>query len=103
MLYFGLMFLAIGSSMIIPCLTTLVTFYTPANEQGRSIGIFRSLGALARVVGPMSAALIYYKYGSSSPYYVGTAFLLIPIILVSLLPKKGTESDEVATSESFAH
>jgi len=98
MLYFGLMFLAIGSSMIIPCLTSLVTFYTPVSEQGRSIGIFRSMGALARVIGPLSAALIYYHYGSSSPYYVGSLFLIFPIVLVALLPKKhhpeNTESDD---------
>ena len=46
--------LATGSSMAIPTLTSLVSLYTPAAEQGRSIGIFRSLGALARVVGPFS-------------------------------------------------
>ena len=51
MLYAGLFFLATGSSMAIPTLTSLVSLYTPAAEQGRSIGIFRSLGALARVVG----------------------------------------------------
>ena len=50
MLYAGLFFLATGSSMAIPTLTSLVSLYTPAAEQGRSIGIFRSLGALARVV-----------------------------------------------------
>jgi len=86
MLYGGLFFLAVGSSLIIPCLTTLVTLYTPAQEQGRSVGIFRSLGALARVIGPISAAIIYYKYGSAAPYYVGSVFLLIPILMVAKLP-----------------
>ncbi|MBC7712593.1 MAG: ferrochelatase [Rhizobacter sp.] len=86
MLYAGLFFLAIGSSMIMPCLTTLVTFYTPAEEQGRSVGIFRSMGALARVVGPIAAAVIYYKSGSAAPYFVGSVFLLIPIFMVYKLP-----------------
>jgi MFS family permease len=87
MLYAGLFFLAVGSSMIMPCLTTLITFYTPADEQGRSVGIFRSMGALARVVGPIFAAVAYYKYGAWSPYVFGSAFLLIPIYLLSKLPK----------------
>lgn len=86
LLYFGLFFLSVGASMIIPCLTTLVTFYTPSEEQGRSVGIFRSLGALGRVVGPITAAIIYYKYGSAMPYYIGAAFLLIPIFMISKLP-----------------
>lgn len=87
MLYAGLFFLSVGSSMIIPCLTTLVTLYTPADQQGRSVGIFRSLGALARVVGPIAASVIYYKNGSAAPYYLGAAFLLIPIVMVMKLPK----------------
>ena len=87
LLYVGLFFLATGSSMAIPCLTSLVSLYTPANQQGHSIGIFRSLGALARVIGPIIASIIYWKYGSSSPYFIGSAFLVLPIILVSLLKK----------------
>jgi ferrochelatase len=87
LLYFGLFFLAVGSSMVIPCLTTLVTLYTPPEEQGRSVGIFRSLGALARVAGPIFAAVVYYRFGSSSPYLVGSIFLLIPIYMISKLPK----------------
>ena len=86
LLYVGLFFLACGSAMVIPCLTSLVTLYTPAEVQGKSIGIFRSLGALARVLGPIFAAIVYYKFGSSSPYLFGSAFLLIPIYMISKLP-----------------
>lgn len=86
-LYLGLFFLACGSAMAIPCLTTLVTLYTPATEQGKSVGIFRSLGALARVVGPLAAAFLYYAYGSASPYFIGAVFLLIPIFMILSLPK----------------
>jgi len=91
MLYVGLFFLATGSSMIIPCLTTLVTLYTPSNEQGRSVGIFRSLGALARVIGPILASIAYYKFGGWAPYVFGSIFLVLPILMVSKLPQTSTE------------
>lgn len=87
LLYLGLFFLAVGSSMATPCLTTLVSLYTPSQDQGRSVGIFRSLGALARVIGPILASLLYWKSGSSSPYFIGAAFLIIPMLLVAKLPK----------------
>ena len=51
MLYAGLFFMAVGSAQVIPCLTALASLYAPANEQGRVLGVFRSLGALARGVG----------------------------------------------------
>lgn len=91
MLYAGLFFLAVGSSMIMPCLTALVTMYTPEVEQGRSVGIFRSMGALARVVGPILASIAYYKYGAWAPYLFGSAFLLMPILMVTQLPAKAPE------------
>lgn len=94
MLYAGLFFLAVGSSMIMPCLTSLVTIYTPEAEQGRSVGIFRSMGALARVVGPLMAAIIYYKYGAWAPYVFGSAFMLIPIWMLSQLPARPPETLE---------
>ncbi len=87
MLYLGLFFLALGSGMAIPCLTTLVTLYTPKHEQGRSVGIFRSLGALSRVLGPLFAALLYYKFGAAVPYIVGAVFMVLPVILIQRLPK----------------
>jgi len=86
-LYAGLFFLAVGSSMVIPCLTSLVSLYSPANAQGRSVGVFRSLGALSRVIGPILASLIYWRFGSHYPYLLGAAFLLIPIMMVVKLPK----------------
>ena len=90
--HFGLFFLAFGSAMIMPCLTTLVTLYTPSQEQGRSVGIFRSMGALARVVGPIVAAIAYYKYGAWAPYVFGSAFLLMPILLLVQLPTRPIEA-----------
>lgn len=86
MLYSGLFFLALGSAMIIPCLTTLISFYTPKNMQGQSLGIFRSLGALGRVLGPIYASLVYWRYGSVNAYIIGAALIIIPAILVKILP-----------------
>lgn len=87
LLYIGLFFLAAGSSLVIPCLTSLVSLYTPSEYQGKSVGIFRSLGALARVFGPLIACIIYWKMGGAYPYYLGAAFLIIPIIMVKMLPE----------------
>ncbi len=91
LLYVGLFFLATGSAMIIPCLTSLVSFYAPESEQGKAIGTFRSLGSLGRVIGPIIASLIYWKYGSTYPYLIGAIFLLIPILIIKKLPKLENE------------
>ncbi len=83
LLYCGLFFLATGSSMTVPTLTSLVSLLSPPEVQGKSIGIFRSLGALARVFGPLTAAIIYWRIGDSAPYLFGSLFLLIPVLMIS--------------------
>lgn len=90
-LYLGLFFLATGASMTIPCLTTLVSLYTPKKEQGHSIGIFRSLGALARVCGPFIASICYWQLGDQFSYFLGAFFLLLPIAMMFFLPNRSSE------------
>lgn len=46
----------IGSGSVVPCLTTVVSKYGAPTQKGTILGIFRSLGALARAVGPMLSA-----------------------------------------------
>lgn len=94
MVYAGLFFLAVGSAMIIPCLTSLVSFYTPSHVQGQSLGIFRSLGSLGRVIGPVYASIVYWRYGSVNAYLIGAALIIFPAILVKLLPEPIFEKGE---------
>jgi ferrochelatase len=86
MLYSGLFFLSIGSAMTIPCLTSLVSFYSPEHMQGQSLGIFRSLGALGRVIGPIYASLVYWRFGSVAAYLTGAFLVFLPALIVRMLP-----------------
>lgn len=90
-LYAGLLFMSIGSAQVIPCMTSLVSAYAPPAEQGRILGVFRSLGALARATGPAVACVLYWRLGSGVAYYLGAGVLLVPAALVSLLPGRGAE------------
>ncbi len=51
--------LSIGSSLTRAPLFGLLSNLTPANEQGATIGVAQSAGALARIVGPIFAASFY--------------------------------------------
>lgn len=43
--------------MVVPCMMTLASQYGTAAQKGTVMGIFRSLGALARAVGPIFASI----------------------------------------------
>jgi MFS family permease len=96
MVYAGLFFLALGSAMVIPCLTSLVSFYTPAHMQGQSLGIFRSLGSLGRVLGPIYASLVYWRFGSVNAYLIGAALVIVPAIMVKMLPAPVSKEEDAS-------
>nr|CAG4636349.1 EOG090X09U7 [Eubosmina coregoni]SVE69931.1 EOG090X09U7 [Eubosmina coregoni] len=52
-LYLGLGLYSLGSAIVIPCLTSMTAAYGRADQKGAVIGTLRSLGALARAVGPL--------------------------------------------------
>jgi MFS family permease len=86
MLYGGLLLMTAGSGMTMPSLNSLVSRYTPADRQGLSLGVFRSLGSLSRATGPIMGGLLYWKFDSSMPYWVGAAFLVVPFFMALGLP-----------------
>jgi DHA1 family tetracycline resistance protein-like MFS transporter len=55
----ALALLSIGSSLTRAPVFGLLSNLTPANEQGGTIGVAQSAGALARILGPIFAASLY--------------------------------------------
>lgn len=87
LLYGGLLFLAIGSGLVNPASTGLISLYSSANEQGRVLGIFRSLGALARAVTPICAGVLAWLLTFRSVYVAGAALALTAAALSLALPR----------------
>ncbi|MFQ3223904.1 MAG: MFS family permease [Lentimonas sp.] len=87
-LFFGaLALMAFSIGLTSPTLSALVSLYTKEAEQGAALGVFRSAGSLARAIGPLVAALVYFAYGSKSAYLFGAVIVVAPLILALKLPK----------------
>ncbi|XP_030046993.1 major facilitator superfamily domain-containing protein 10 isoform X2 [Microcaecilia unicolor] len=59
MLYIGLLIYSFAAAVVVPCLSATVSAYGLTSQKGTVMGILRSLGALARAVGPIIAATGY--------------------------------------------
>lgn len=94
--FLALAALAFSIGLVSPTLSALVSLYSSESEQGSALGVFRSAGALARAIGPLVAALVYFAYGSQSAYLFGAAVVLIPLIMALKLPQP--EKSATATS-----
>jgi hypothetical protein len=51
------LYLISATAMVVPCMMTLVSKLGSHDQKGTVMGIFRSLGALARAVGPVVASI----------------------------------------------
>jgi len=83
----GLAALGFGSGLATPTTSSLVSLYSGAGQQGRMLGVFRSLGALARGIGPLAACLFYWWRGSTETYLLAALILIAPWIMALPLPK----------------
>ena len=80
--YLGLFLFAAASALSQPSLSALVSLYSDERTQGFHAGIFRSGGALARAVGPLAAALIYFKTGGHAwVFFAGAVATLVPFVM----------------------
>lgn len=87
-LFFGaLALMAFSIGLASPTLSALVSLYSKESDQGANLGIFRSAGSLARAIGPLVAAFVYFAYGSQSAYLFGAVVVVIPLIIALKLPK----------------
>jgi len=67
--------LSIGTALTRPPLFGLLTTLTPAHEQGMTIGVAQSVGSLARILGPMFAASLFF-WNPLIPYAFCSAVLI---------------------------
>ncbi len=86
LLYTGLAAIGFGSGLTNPTVSALVSLYSPAAQQGRMLGVFRSLGSLARGVGPIVACALYWWLGATTTYLLAAALVLAPWLLALPLP-----------------
>lgn len=91
-LYGGLFFLAVGTGVASPAMTALASRYAPYDRQGEVMGVFRSMGSLARAFGPFIAGMIYLRYGSTAPYIGAVLIMFIPLVLAFTL-KQPSETE----------
>ena len=80
--YLGMGLISFATGLILPSLSSLVSLYSGPSEQGRNLGILRSAGSLARVIGPLTAAFLYFQTGTHFWVYIFGASLMVPALWV---------------------
>ena len=78
--------LAIGSALITPSLTSLISKYAGTGEQGGTLGVSQSFSSLGRVIGPFLGGFILATAGIGWPFYAGSIMLIVALMLALRAP-----------------
>ena len=84
----SLMLLAFGQGIASPSLIALVAQEAPPDRRGEALGYQQSAGALARIIGPIVAGLLFDNIGYGAPYMVGGILTIIAVLLLLDTHKK---------------
>jgi MFS family permease len=76
LLYVGLALLATGSGLVNPSTSGLISLYSDPAEQGRVLGVFRSLGSLSRAITPLLAGVVFWALGATA-VFAGAAVIAV--------------------------
>lgn len=73
--------MAIGSGILQPIIPSMISKYSPENQQGAVLGFSQSISAFARVLGPLWGGFSYDVFGYQFPFITGAFFTLITFIV----------------------
>jgi MFS family permease len=91
-----LLFYAIGFAVIGPSALSLVSRAAEEGEQGMVIGVVQSLGALARVFGPMAAGIALGRLGAGAPMVAGSIVCALASVYMWYHLRPRSRAGEVA-------
>uniref|UniRef100_A0AAY5EWD0 Major facilitator superfamily (MFS) profile domain-containing protein n=1 Tax=Electrophorus electricus TaxID=8005 RepID=A0AAY5EWD0_ELEEL len=78
----------VPAAIVVPCLSAQVSGHGTASQKGTVMGILRSLGALARALGPVVASSVYWLAGAETCFVVSSAFFTVPLLLLGCLERR---------------
>jgi DHA1 family tetracycline resistance protein-like MFS transporter len=80
--------IAVGSGLLTPSLSALVSIATPPDEQGGILGVYQSLGSLGRAVGPFLGGLIFDVISPGAPLWMAGTVLMVASLAAARLRRR---------------
>ncbi len=73
-------FVPIGTALLFPNVSALVSFRTPNAELGQMLGVQQSFGGVSRVIAPLWATAAF-QLGPSLPFFISAGVVAVVTLL----------------------
>ncbi|HEX2253588.1 MAG TPA: MFS transporter [Thermoanaerobaculia bacterium] len=65
----------IGTALLFPATTSLVSRYSLRGETGQNLGVQQAFGGVARMLGPVWATAVFGHIGRAAPFWIAAALM----------------------------
>jgi MFS family permease len=92
----------IGTSLLFPATTAMMSRYTPKTELGLTMGIAQTFAGISRVVAPVLSTTLFDRVSHGTPFYFAAAFVGLVSLLAFQVQGRtaGTVSPETKPGEA---
>ena len=92
----------IGTALLFPATTSLMSRYSDARELGTTMGVAQTFAGMARVVAPLLATMIFQRLGHAWPFYVAGGVVALAGILTLQIPQEYSRTVAPSREEAEA-
>ncbi len=72
----AVLFIPVGTALLFPATTALISKYAPRGETGQVMGVQQTFGGIARMAGPLWAGAVFQGIGIRYPFWISAALML---------------------------
>ena len=77
--------LAVGNGCMRPPVVGLTSVITDEKQQGYVLGVMNSMGAVGRIIGPVTGGWLYQEFSEQVPFFTSGVLALISVFLFALI------------------
>lgn len=77
--------LAVGNGCMRPPVIGLASVITDQEQQGYVLGVMNSMGAIGRIVGPVTGGWLYQEFSRKTPFFTSGVLTLVSVFLFALV------------------
>ena len=99
-LAFAVLLMPVGTALLFPTTTSLVSRLAPADQTGLVLGVQQSFGGVARMIGPIWAGAVFQQVGIRSPFWIAAGVMVFARVFATAVKDDGGFDAEEVEIES---
>ena len=86
-----LMLVPMGTALLFPASTSLVSQRTERAEMGQVMGAQQTLRGIVSIIGPIGATAVYQAFGHELPFFAAAVVVAVALLLATREPHAAPE------------